>query len=219
MEQPSLWTVLLAMFGRHTTLTPTQPAERETTPNVAPVPFITAKPSESLTSKQRIAAACAAACVVAVPVTTSFEGVVLHPYRDPAHILTWCIGETQGKPELVYTRSQCGEMLRTRMLRDYAPQVIACVPGLVAPERRHVFAALIDASYNAGAKAVCHSPMAIAARAGQWAEACSRFSGWYTSAKDRRTGKRVYFAGLQRRRLAERTICLTPVDMGTSPNV
>lgn len=212
METPSFWQVLLAMMGKYSDRPTAEPV-----PLVAPL--ITAKPPVSLTSKQRIAAACAAACVVAVPLTTSFEGLVLHPYRDPANILTWCIGETQGKPELVYTKSQCGEMLRTRMRRDYAPQVIACVPGLVAPERRYVFAALIDASYNAGAKAVCRSPMAVHARAGRWEAACNSFSGWYTTAKDRRTGKRIYFAGLQRRRLAERKICLMPVDMRTSPNV
>ena len=160
------------------------------------------KPSESLTTKQRIVAACAAACVAVIPFTASFEGEVRHPYRDPAGILTWCYGQTQGKPELVYTHTQCGDMLRGDLANKYAPKVIACIPQLVAPERRHMFEALIDAAYNAGPAAVCRSPMARAARAGQWIKACNSFPGWYISARGR------VYPGLVRRRLAEKALCL-----------
>lgn len=187
------------MFGRHRDQ---PPAQDNLEPQPLVVPVMPPEPPVGLTSKQRVAAAIAAACVVVAPFTASFEGEVKHPYRDPAGILTWCYGQTQGKPELVYTHSQCGDMLRKDLTTKYAPKVIACMPQLQAVERRNMFAALIDASYNAGPGAVCKSRMAIAVRAGRWVAACNAFPGWYVTARGRR------FPGLVRRRLAEKALCL-----------
>lgn len=204
MPQNSIWATLLAMFGRHSD----RPEPLVTAPQPAAEPgerYVAAAPPVPLTSKQRVVAACIAAGLVVAPFTASFEGEVRHPYRDPAGILTWCYGQTQGKPELVYTHTQCGDMLRSDLAKKYAPKVIACVPGLVAPERRNVFAALLDAAYNAGPAAVCRSPMARAARAGQWIRTCTSFPGWYTTARGRT------YPGLVRRRLAEKGLCLKGV--------
>jgi lysozyme len=156
------------------------------------------------------AAAIAAACVVCLPLTAAKEGLELKPYKDPAAIVTWCYGETQGKPLAVYTKDQCGAMLRERMGRDYAPKVLACLPGLAAPNRRHEFAALIDAAYNAGPVAVCRSPMVQHMRAGNWIAGCRAFDGWYTTARNRKTGVRVRLRGLVIRRADERDLCLKP---------
>ena len=205
MTQLSLWSTLLAMFGRHKDQPEVVVRQDSPEPGQMFVPTLPPEPPVPLTSKQRIVAACVAACVVVAPFTASFEGEVRHPYRDPAGILTWCYGQTQGKPELVYTHTQCGDMLRSDLAKKYAPKVIACVPGLVAPERRNVFAALLDAAYNAGPAAVCRSPMARAARAGQWIRTCTSFPGWYTTARGRT------YPGLVRRRLAEKGLCLKGV--------
>jgi lysozyme len=152
----------------------------------------------ALSSKQRAGAAIAAACLVAAPLTAAFEGLRTKPYLDPAGIQTVCYGETEREMR-VYTADECGSLLRQRLAKDYAPKVLACLPQVA--DRKAVFAALIDASYNAGPKAVCNSRMATSIRAGQWRAACDGFSGWYVTAK----GKRL--PGLVRRREAERNLC------------
>jgi hypothetical protein len=66
-------------------------------------------------------------------------------------------------------------------------------------ERRlKVFGALLDAAYNAGWRkwrAVCNSRMARSIHAGDWAGACNGFYGWYTTARDRKTGVRIAAQG------------------------
>lgn len=161
-------------------------------------------------SKGAVALAIAAACAVCVPLTARKEGLELKPYRDPAAILTWCYGETQGKPLAVYTKDECGALLRRRMARDYAPKVLNCLPALAAADRRNEFAALIDAAYNAGPVAVCRSPMVARMRAGQWTAGCAAFVGWYETARNRRTGKRIRLRGLVIRRADEKALCLKP---------
>jgi lysozyme len=99
-----------------------------------------------------------------------------------------------------YTPQECQVLLEARQQHDYAPAVLKCAPGLV--DRKHAFAASIDAAYNAGVAAFCRSPMARRFNAGDWAGGCDAFSNWYTTAK----GKRL--RGLVRRRAAERALCL-----------
>ena len=153
-----------------------------------------------------VAACIAAAVAICVPFTHRFEGEVLHPYRDPANIVTWCIGETRGAPKAAYTHDECAVMLQARQARDYAPAVAACVPSLATPPRRNAFAASIDASYNAGTAAFCRSPMAAAFNAGLWTAGCDAFSRWYITARIH--GKPTVLKGLVARRAAERTLCL-----------
>lgn len=169
------------------------------------------------------AALIAAAVLVIAPITASQEGLVTKARPDPAHIPTYCYGETQNvDPERIYTKSECMGLLRKRLARDYAPKILACVPQL--QERSvYVFAALVDASYNAGPVAVCKSPMAIRIRAGDWLGGCHAFVGWYTTARDRKTGVRKSLPGLvKRRRDVEAPLCvkgatLQPVDYPQPP--
>jgi lysozyme len=214
--------VLAALFGGKPI--PGQPQQPETPPPapVAPVvvpvvvePAPAPEPKKPLTTKQkttRAGIAIAAACATAVPLTQTKEGLALKPYKDPAAIVTWCYGETDGKPLAIYTKSQCGDMLRERMGRDYAPKLLApsCLPQLIDPARRNEFAALIDASYNAGPVAVCKSPMVIRMRADDWVAGCKAFEGWYTTARNRQTGQRIQLRGLVIRRQDEMRLCLRP---------
>ena len=171
---------------------------------------VASSPQQGNGSPQGWGAAIAAACIVCLPLTAGKEGLVLKPRPDPAAIITWCYGETQGKPLEVYTKDQCGTLLRERMGRDYAPKVLACLPALAAPRRRHEFAALIDASYNAGPVAVCNSRMVASMKAGNWTAGCNGFVGWYTTARNRKTGQRIQLRGLVIRRADERALCLRP---------
>jgi lysozyme len=171
----------------------------------APAP----KPSPQPPSKAGMAAIIAAACACATPLIMASEGLRTRPYLDPVKIPTVCYGETQVEMR-VYSRDECGRMLRERLARIYAPKVLACLPQLGVPERRHEFAAMIDSSYNAGPAAVCKSRMAEHIRAGRWAAACNSLQGWYVTARDRRTGVRKAYPGLVRRRIEAKHLCLKP---------
>ena len=160
-----------------------------------------------------VAAAITAAVGAAVPLAERWEGYRGAVYLDPAGIPTQCYGETVHiDPARIYSREECAVKLRARLARIYAPPIIACVPGLTDVRKAQTAGgALVDASYNAGPAAVCASPMARHFRAGRWQEGCEAFSGWYVTARDRRTGQRVRLAGLVARREDERRLCLRGV--------
>lgn len=153
-----------------------------------------------------VVAAIAAAVAIAAPFAEPREGLATRPYLDPARILTVCYGETEGVEARIYSRDECAAKLRKRMARDYAPPVLACVPGLAEPRRRFAFAAAIDASYNAGPAAFCRSAMARQFNAGRWAQGCAAFRGWYVTARVK--GRAVRLRGLVERREAEAKLCL-----------
>jgi lysozyme len=139
-------------------------------------------------SVQRVGGAsaiCVAAAAACLQLTRSSEGERLRPYRDPANIVTWCYGETQGRPQARYTSDQCAALLDQRLARDYAPKIVGCMPELADQRRVKVFAALLDAAYNAGPGAVCSSPMKAYVRAGQFSAACAAFYDWFTTARYR----------------------------------
>lgn len=155
-----------------------------------------------------IAIAIAAATAAAVPLAQKWEGYRGKAYLDPAKILTQCYGETRDvDPSRIYSKDECATKLRARMARDYAPHLIECVPAFIDLAHTNRFAALLDASYNAGPAAACRSPMARAFRAGQWDKGCSAFVGWYETARNRQTGARVWYRGLANRRLDEAALC------------
>lgn len=162
-------------------------------------------PRKQPSTPPKLPAIIAAAVLVAMPLTARFEGLRTKPYLDPAGIPTVCYGETELALR-VYSVDECGAMLRQRLLKDYAPKVAACVPSLVSEAKANALAAFVDASYNAGPKAVCNSRMAKAVRAGDLRAACDGFAGWYVTAR----GKR--FPGLVRRREAERQLCLKDAE-------
>jgi lysozyme len=162
---------------------------------------------QKLTSQQKtgITAAIAAAVAVSATVTAGYEGLRTKPYYDPAHVLTVCYGETERQMR-TYSSTECFALLKDRQTADYAPSIAKCVPAFADPRHRYAFAASIDASYNAGISAFCRSRMARAFNGGNWIGGCKLFSGWYATA--RINGKPTPLKGLQRRREAERALCL-----------
>jgi lysozyme len=147
--------------------------------------------------------AIAAAVLLSVPVTGAFEGLRTHPYRDPGDPRLWtvCYGETEREIR-TYTAQECRALLNGRQEQDYGPAVLKCVPAFADERRRYAFAASIDAAYNAGIGAFCRSRMARAFNAGQWRQGCDGFLGW------RATANGKVLRGLERRREAERALCL-----------
>lgn len=147
------------------------------------------------------AAAIAAAVAIAAPFAEPREGFAPRPYLDPARIVTYCYGETEGVEARIYSRDECAAKLRRRMARDYAPKILSCVPRFADPSKRYAFAASIDAAYNAGPVAFCKSPMARHFNAGHWAAGCDAFPGWYVTARG------VRLRGLVARREGEAALC------------
>lgn len=153
------------------------------------------------------AAICAAAAGACLQLTRSSEGDRLHPYYDPAHIVTWCYGETQGPHKAIYTEAECAGLLQNRLASVYAPKIVACLPQVADQRRVKVLAALLDAAYNAGPGAVCKSRMAVSIRRNDFAGGCNGFYGWRATATDRRTGRHIALKGLQVRRANEAALC------------
>lgn len=114
--------------------------------------------------------------------TATSEGFASRPYWDPAHIRTYCFGETTHVQERRYSQGECEILLEQRMARDYAPAIERCAPAIVNDRRVKIFAALLDASYNAGTGAVCSSPMVARIRASDLAGGCAAFEGWRDTA-------------------------------------
>ena len=139
-----------------------------------------------------------AACLLCAPLTVGFEGLRTHPYKDLGGVWTDCYGETQIAMK-VYTKAQCETMLTQTLQSQYAAQVLASVPTLA--DNKYAFAASIDASYSAGGGAFARSPMAIHFRQRDWVLGCAAFKGWRATVH----GQPV--AGLERRRVAEETLC------------
>jgi GH24 family phage-related lysozyme (muramidase) len=186
-----------------------------------------------------IGALCVAAAAACIGLTQASEGFLPKAKPDPAHILTGCYGErvdlSDLDPNKIYSKSECGERLRKRLATEFAPQLAACLPQVATKEHIKVFAALLDASYNAHPARVCASPMAAHIRAGAWADACNTLTakghigslvthGWFTTARYR--GKpqpasamrahgwtftagawRAEFGGLVTRRQKEAALC------------
>jgi lysozyme len=166
----------------------------------------------------------AAAVLISTAMSSAFEGLITHPNPDPGNpkLMQVCYGDTEVQMR-AYTRAECAALLRARQERDYAPQIMRCVPGFADARRRNAFAASIDFSYNEGVATFCRSSIARAFNGHQWATGCERFLVYdgVISGKPirgamgvrRMKDGRYYnvFRGLHRRRVAERQLCLSTV--------
>lgn len=161
----------------------------------------------TMSRKSKIAIAVAAAVLVATPIATNFEGFSGEVYLDPAHIPTQGYGETENTdPTRIWSKDEAMARLRQRLAKDYAPQLIQCVPSFV--DHTNAYGAALDAAYNAGPAAFCRSPMAKAFNHGDYKTGCKAFLGWYVTALDRRTGLRKRLPGLLARRTYESKVCM-----------
>lgn len=149
--------------------------------------------------KGRLAALVGASAATALIATVgAWEGKSNVPYRDVVGVLTWCYGETQGRPKARYTDAECKAMLEDR-LADYAGPVLERNPELRGHDPQVVAAASL--AYNIGVANYRKSSVARLFSAGRWREACDAFLKW-----NRAGGREI--KGLTNRRMAERKICL-----------
>src|SRR5262249_48629453 len=130
----------------------------------------------------------------------------------------YCYGQTSEFGEVKagtrFTKQECDKKL-TESLPKYLGEIEFCihVPLPVKTE-----AALLDAAYNAGSPAVCHSPMLAKMNAGDLLGGCKAFVGW------RVTGAGYALPGLIARRggnprdarKSEKQLCLEGVAEGVA---
>ncbi|WP_082466545.1 lysozyme [Sphingomonas sp. Leaf38] len=167
-------------------------------PGYGPPPTSSAKPPR----KTLIGVIGAAAALIVTPFVSGWESggtPRLVAYQDIVKVWTICGGETLGvKPGMVDTVKGC-ELREEAALIRHAEPVLACTPTLRA--RPNQLSAAISLAYNIGTAGYCRSTVARRFNAGDWRGGCDAFLMW------NKAGGQVV-RGLDRRRRAERDLCL-----------
>lgn len=151
------------------------------------------------------AAGVATAAALFIAQWEGFEPVAKHERIDPPGVITYCHGRTNyDDPNLKVgdkcTPEQAKEFLAADLSAKYLPPLRVCVHGFDAmPIWRQM--AFLDAAYNLGDRTVCNSSMTRLHNAGDDRGACDAFLRY-----DLANG--VVIRGLERRRTAERELCL-----------
>jgi|SRR5690349_3424794 len=131
------------------------------------------------------------------------QHVAWHDPIDPPGVVTFCIGATnQEHPEInagqKFTDKECADLVYEDIPK-YAGPLRGCIPTFDAlPDHRKV--ALLSEAYNLGPGRVCKY-VAPHINAGNIAKACGSLMGFVNSNGE-------YRRGLERRREAERKLCL-----------
>lgn len=130
-----------------------------------------------------------------------FEGCQLAPYQCSAGVWTTGIGHTAGvTPKAPITEQQAAENLLADV-QTVEKGLHACMP-VNMPQA--VYDAVVAFTFNVGVRASCHSTLAFFIKKQQWRDACEQLSRWVFV-------NGIRSAGLERRRAAERTLCLSGV--------
>ncbi|HAT3726915.1 TPA: lysozyme [Serratia marcescens] len=130
-----------------------------------------------------------------------FEGCRLSSYQCSAGIWTNGIGHTAGvKPDTVIDERQAAANL-IEDVRTVERGIARCM-DVDMPQQ--VYDAVSAFAFNVGVSAACHSTLATFIKRRQWRAACDQLPRWiYVNG--------VKSKGLERRRTAERALCLSAV--------
>lgn len=171
-------------------------------PRIAEPPKLASAPATKKPVTLAAIVGTAAAAILTPLVMTWESGGKDHllPYRDIVGVWTQCHGETKGvtaaSPK--ETPEGCAIKLDSR-LAGFAANVQTCTPSLKGRDKE--WAAATSLAYNIGVTAYCGSTVDRRFDAGDRKGACDAFLMW-----NKAGGKVV--AGLDRRRRAERDLCL-----------
>jgi lysozyme len=160
-------------------------------------------------------AAVIAATVVFLPNWEGMDKVATVDRIGTGHPITYCYGQTDefGKVKvgMRFTKQECDEKL-AESLPFYLTKIEKCVK-VALPAK--TMASLLDAAYNAGAAAVCRSPMVAKMNAGDVRGGCNAFTGWYVrSDGEVRRGLVARRSGIGDGRKSERQLCLEGLAEG-----
>lgn len=138
-------------------------------------------------TREKVAAG-AGAIAICLTFTPGWEGMWATARVDTigtGHPVTYCYGQTDEfgtvKVGQRFTKQECRELL-AKSLPAYLAGIQPCI-RVALPDK--VMAALLDAAYNAGARAVCRSPMLARMNEGDLEGGCKAFDGWYVHASGR----------------------------------
>src|SRR5471030_145336 len=130
-----------------------------------------------------------------------FEGCQLAPYQCSAGVWTSGIGHTAGvTPRGPITEQKAAENLLAD-IKTVEKGLRACMP---VDMPQPVYDAVVAFTFNVGVRASCNSTLAFFIKKQQWRDACDQLPRWVFV-------NGVRSAGLERRRTAERTLCLSGV--------
>ncbi|TPG53324.1 lysozyme [Ewingella americana] len=128
-----------------------------------------------------------------------FEGCQLAPYQCSAGVWTSGIGHTAGvTPRGPITEQKAAENLLAD-IKTVEKGLQTCMP-VEMPQA--VYDAVVAFTFNVGVSASCNSTLAFFIKKQQWRDACEQLPRWVFV-------KGVRSAGLERRRAAERALCLS----------
>lgn len=158
--------------------------------------------------------AAIACCVAFTPIWEGMDSVAKVDRIGTGHPITYCYGQTDefGKVKVGqrFTKAECDAKL-AESLPHYLALIEPCIHVDLADK---TMASLLDASYNAGPRAVCRSPMVAKMNARHIKAGCEAFAGWYVSSDHvvRRglIGRRT---GIDSRK-SERQLCLEGLSDG-----
>ena len=168
-----------------------------------PSPHIATRAAKpKLSAKTLVGVIGAAAALIVAPFVDGWESggkPRLVAYQDIVRVWTICGGETLGvKRGMVETEAGCKLREEAALIRHAEP-VLACTP--VLRDRPYQLSAGISLAYNIGTAGYCKSTVARRFNARDWRGACDAFLMW------NKAGGQVV-RGLDRRRRAERDLCL-----------
>ena len=154
-----------------------------------------------------------AACVVFLPNWEGMDSTAVVDKIGTGHPVTYCYGQTDefGKVQVGqhFTKKECDAKL-AESLPKYLAEIAPCV---TVPLPDKTMASLLDAAYNAGPKAVCHSPMLAKMNSGDIKGGCNAFNGWYVRSDGKvRKGLVARRSGDSRK--GEKQLCLEGVAEG-----
>ena len=138
------------------------------------------------------------ALAFATPFVAKWEGLSTSAYIDPVGVPTICYGHTEG----VYIGQETTKEKCDQLLHDELGEYMALVDFYVAPELPDTRkAALASFAYNVGIGAFKRSTLRRKLNAGDVVGACNELRRWVYAG-----GRKL--RGLERRREAERELCL-----------
>lgn len=156
------------------------------------------KPSNSRIN--RAPSGGAAVLVLAAAIASYWEGHSPTGYADPVGIPTVCWGHTgpDVRVGMSVSLERCKELLE-QDLQEAARSVEKCIHR---PLSAHQAAAFVSFTFNVGGAAFCRSTLVRLFNEGRAEEACNQMSRWVYA-------KGIRLRGLERRRAAEVSLCLT----------
>lgn len=155
-------------------------------------------------SRARIIGGVLAACCIAAPLGTYYEGILPVGYADPVGIPTDCIGETHGAQIGVqrYTADECVARYSARLQRNWIALSACITQDVTVPQA----AALMSFSDNVGIRKTCGSTMVRLLNAGaDSATWCRQMLRWTHATK---LGVTIELPGLVKRRQSEYRACI-----------